>query len=148
MRFRCGEAFGFVADLQVARDGWRNGRTALALGASLVFSCAFAAIAAKYRAAERVMIPLLDILQSIQILGFLSITVTGFIALAIEARDLGAIGWAIGAMLIGITLYEMLLSDEFGGLCRDGARHADRNRVGSSRRGIRVRLQHRVDPIA
>jgi NitT/TauT family transport system permease protein len=52
-----------------------------ALAASLVFACAFAAIAAKYRAAERVMVPLLDILQSIPILGFLSITVTGFIAL-------------------------------------------------------------------
>jgi NitT/TauT family transport system permease protein len=56
-------------------------RMFLALGASLVFSCAFAAVAAKYRAAERVMVPLLDILQSIPILGFLSITVTGFIAL-------------------------------------------------------------------
>ena len=56
-------------------------RMFLALGASLVFACLFAAIAAKYRAAERVMVPLLDILQSIPILGFLSITVTGFIAL-------------------------------------------------------------------
>ncbi len=56
-------------------------RMFIALGASLVFSCAFAAVAAKYRTAERVMVPLLDILQSIPILGFLSITVTGFIAL-------------------------------------------------------------------
>lgn len=56
-------------------------RMFLALGASLIFACVFAAIAAKYRAAERVMVPLLDILQSIPILGFLSITVTGFIAL-------------------------------------------------------------------
>ncbi len=56
-------------------------RMFLALAASLVFACAFAATAAKYRAAERVMVPLLDILQSIPILGFLSITVTGFIAL-------------------------------------------------------------------
>jgi NitT/TauT family transport system permease protein len=56
-------------------------RMFIALGASLIFSCVFAAIAAKYRAAERVMVPLLDILQSIPILGFLSITVTGFIAL-------------------------------------------------------------------
>jgi NitT/TauT family transport system permease protein len=56
-------------------------RMFLALGASLLFSCVFAAVAAKYRSAERVMIPLLDILQSIPILGFLSITVTGFIAL-------------------------------------------------------------------
>jgi NitT/TauT family transport system permease protein len=56
-------------------------RMFLALGASLIFACVFAAVAAKYRAAERVMVPLLDILQSIPILGFLSITVTGFIAL-------------------------------------------------------------------
>jgi NitT/TauT family transport system permease protein len=56
-------------------------RMFLALAASIVFACAFAAVAAKYRAAERVMVPLLDILQSIPILGFLSITVTGFIAL-------------------------------------------------------------------
>jgi len=56
-------------------------RMFIALGASLLFSCAFAAIAAKYRAAEKIMLPLLDILQSIPILGFLSLTVTGFIAL-------------------------------------------------------------------
>jgi NitT/TauT family transport system permease protein len=56
-------------------------RMFLALAASLLFSCLFAAIAAKYRAAEKVMVPMLDILQSIPILGFLSITVTGFIAL-------------------------------------------------------------------
>jgi NitT/TauT family transport system permease protein len=56
-------------------------RMFIALGASVIFACAFAALAAKYRAAERVLVPLLDILQSIPILGFLSITVTGFIAL-------------------------------------------------------------------
>ena len=56
-------------------------RMFLALGASLVFSCVFAVLATKYRAAEKVLVPLLDILQSIPILGFLSITVTGFIAL-------------------------------------------------------------------
>ncbi|MDM0105967.1 ABC transporter permease subunit [Variovorax sp. J22R24] len=188
-------------------------RMFLALGASLVFSCIFAVLATRYRAAEKVLVPMLDVLQSIPILGFLSITVTGFIALfpgnslgvecaaifaiftsqawnmafslyqslrtvpselreaasvfqlsawhrfwrlelpfampgllwnmmmsmsggwffvvaseaisvsnqniklpgvgsyiatAIEARDLGAIGWAIGGMLIGITLYDQL----------------------------------------
>lgn len=188
-------------------------RMFLALGASLIFSCVFAVLATRYRAAEKVLLPTLDILQSIPILGFLSITVTGFIALfpgnllgvecaaifaiftsqawnmafslyqslrtvppelreassvfqlsawhrfwrlelpfampgllwnmmmsmsggwffvvaseaisvsnqniklpgvgsyialAIEARDLGAIGWAIGGMLIGITLYDQL----------------------------------------
>jgi NitT/TauT family transport system permease protein len=52
-----------------------------ALAVSLVFAALFAVLAAKYRAAERLLVPLLDILQSIPILGFLSITVTGFIAL-------------------------------------------------------------------
>lgn len=188
-------------------------RMFLALGASLVFACVFAVLANRYRVAEKILVPVLDILQSIPILGFLSITVTGFIALfpgnllgvecaaifaiftsqawnmafslyqslrtvpaelreasavfqlsawhrfwrlelpfampgllwnmmmsmsggwffvvaseaisvsnqniklpgvgsyiamAIEARDIGAIGWAIGGMLIGITLYDQL----------------------------------------
>jgi len=52
-----------------------------ALGCSLLFSLAFAAIAAKYRAAEKVMIPLLDILQSVPILGFQAIAIAPFIAL-------------------------------------------------------------------
>jgi NitT/TauT family transport system permease protein len=56
-------------------------RMATALVASLVFSLAYAALAAKSRPAEKIMIPVLDILQSVPILGFLSITVTGFIAL-------------------------------------------------------------------
>src|SRR5690349_5591736 len=56
-------------------------RMAGALIASLVFSLSYAALAAKSRQAEKIMIPVLDILQSVPILGFLSITVTGFIAL-------------------------------------------------------------------
>ncbi len=56
-------------------------RMALALVASLVFSLAYAALAAKSKRAEKLLIPILDILQSVPILGFLSITVTGFIAL-------------------------------------------------------------------
>ncbi|WP_420994369.1 ABC transporter permease [Cupriavidus sp. 30B13] len=56
-------------------------RMLLALVASLLFSFAFAALASKNRTAEKVMVPALDILQSIPVLGFLSITVTGFIAL-------------------------------------------------------------------
>lgn len=52
-----------------------------ALGFSLLFSFLFAAIAAKYRAAEKVMIPLLDILQSVPILGFQAIAIAPFIAL-------------------------------------------------------------------
>jgi NitT/TauT family transport system permease protein len=56
-------------------------RMAAALVASLIFSLGYAALAAKSRTAEKILIPVLDILQSVPILGFLSITVTGFIAL-------------------------------------------------------------------
>src|SRR5262249_42553690 len=56
-------------------------RMGAALIASVVFSLAYAALAAKSRQAEKILIPVLDILQSVPILGFLSITVTGFIAL-------------------------------------------------------------------
>src|SRR5690349_952198 len=56
-------------------------RMAAALVASLVFSLVYAALAAKSRQAEKILIPVLDVLQSVPILGFLSITVTGFIAL-------------------------------------------------------------------
>jgi NitT/TauT family transport system permease protein len=56
-------------------------RMAAALAASLVFTLVYATLAAKIKPLERILIPILDILQSIPILGFLSITVTGFIAL-------------------------------------------------------------------
>ncbi len=56
-------------------------RMGIALAVSLIFSLAYAAAAAKSRRAERLLIPVLDILQSVPILGFLSITVTAFIAL-------------------------------------------------------------------
>ncbi len=52
-----------------------------ALFLSLLFSFGFAALAARYRLAEKIMVPALDILQSIPVLGFLTITVTGFIAM-------------------------------------------------------------------
>jgi NitT/TauT family transport system permease protein len=48
---------------------------------SVLFTFAYGYICAKSRRAERVMIPLLDILQSVPVLGFLSVTVTGFIAM-------------------------------------------------------------------
>ena len=52
-----------------------------ALVVSLVFTLAFAPLAAKSRQAEKILIPAIDILQSVPVLGFLSISVTGFIAL-------------------------------------------------------------------
>jgi NitT/TauT family transport system permease protein len=56
-------------------------RMVLALIASLVFSLIYAAAAAKSRRLEKLLVPILDVLQSVPILGFLSITVTGFVAL-------------------------------------------------------------------
>ena len=56
-------------------------RMFMALIGSLIFSISFAVLATRYRIAEKFLVPMLDILQSIPILGFLSITVTGFIAL-------------------------------------------------------------------
>jgi NitT/TauT family transport system permease protein len=56
-------------------------RMVAALIASLAFTFTYATLAAKSRRAESVLVPLLDILQSVPILGFLSVTVTGFIAM-------------------------------------------------------------------
>jgi NitT/TauT family transport system permease protein len=56
-------------------------RMFIALAASFAFTFVYGYAAARSRYAERVLIPLLDILQSVPVLGFLSITVTGFIAL-------------------------------------------------------------------
>jgi len=56
-------------------------RMFIALFFSIVFTFIYGYAAAHSRRAERVLIPLLDILQSVPVLGFLSITVTGFIAL-------------------------------------------------------------------
>ena len=56
-------------------------RMFIALAASMVFSCVFATLTVKYKVAEKILVPLLDILQSIPVLGFLSITVTMFIAM-------------------------------------------------------------------
>ncbi len=56
-------------------------RMFLALGASLLFTLTYATVAAKSRRAEVILVPLLDVLQSVPILGFLSFTVTFFLGL-------------------------------------------------------------------
>jgi NitT/TauT family transport system permease protein len=56
-------------------------RMFVALGASTVFTLGYGYAAARSRRAEKVLIPLLDILQSVPVLGFLSVTITGFMAL-------------------------------------------------------------------
>jgi NitT/TauT family transport system permease protein len=60
-----------------------------ALAASLVFTFVYAAVAAKSRRAEQVLIPILDVLQSVPILGFISLTIVLFLSLA-PGRVLGA----------------------------------------------------------
>jgi len=56
-------------------------RMLLAVIASLLFTLAYATLAAKSRKAGQIMIPILDILQSVPVLGYISFTVTGFMAL-------------------------------------------------------------------
>ncbi len=56
-------------------------RMFIAFLCSLIFTFVYGRIAARYSLAEKIMIPLLDILQSVPVLGFLSITVVGFISL-------------------------------------------------------------------
>jgi NitT/TauT family transport system permease protein len=90
-----------------------SARMALAMLASLVFSAVFAVLASRFRAAEKVLVPLLDILQSIPVLGFLSITVTGFIALfpgrllGVECASIFAI-FTSQAWNMAFSLYQSL----------------------------------------
>jgi NitT/TauT family transport system permease protein len=74
-----------IVDLDPLNLPYYAGRSTLRMFVGLFFSTVFTLtygyVAAHNRRAERVMIPLLDILQSVPVLGFLSITVTGFIAL-------------------------------------------------------------------
>jgi NitT/TauT family transport system permease protein len=60
-----------------------------ALGLSLVFTLTYATWAAKSARAGKLLIPILDILQSVPILGFISITVAFFMSL-VPGRVLGA----------------------------------------------------------
>ena len=64
-------------------------RMLIAMVLSLIFTFTYATLAAKNKRAERLLVPLLDILQSVPILGFISITVVFFMALA-PGRVLGA----------------------------------------------------------
>jgi NitT/TauT family transport system permease protein len=56
-------------------------RMFIALIASVLFTFVYSTAAARLRRAEKVLLPILDILQSVPVLAFLSITVTAFIAL-------------------------------------------------------------------
>ena len=56
-------------------------RMAAAFAASVLFSLVYGYAAARIRGAERLLIPLLDILQSVPVLGFLSVSLTALMGL-------------------------------------------------------------------
>ena len=71
--------------LDPANIPYYTARTVLRMFAAfvcaLLFTFVWGYVAAKSPRARKVMLPLIDILQSVPVLGFLSITVTGFLAL-------------------------------------------------------------------
>jgi NitT/TauT family transport system permease protein len=90
-------------------------RMFVALGLSTLFTFVYGYAAARSRRAERVLVPMLDILQSIPVLGFLSVTVTAFIALfrgsllGLEAASIFAI-FTGQAWNMTFSLYQSLRS--------------------------------------
>ena len=90
-------------------------RMLLALALSLIFTFTYATAAAKSKKAEVLLIPLLDILQSVPILGFISVTVVFFMSLA-PGRVLGAEFAAIFAIFtsqawnMAFSLYQSLIT--------------------------------------
>ncbi|MBV6304622.1 ABC transporter permease subunit [Candidimonas humi] len=64
-------------------------RMLAAMCASLIFTLVYGTIAAKSRRAEKILVPILDILQSVPVLGYISFTVTFFLAL-FPGRVVGA----------------------------------------------------------
>jgi len=72
-------------------------RMFIALIVSLLFTFVYATAAARLRRLEKVLLPILDILQSVPVLGFLAVTVTAFIdlfpgsELGLEAASIFAI---------------------------------------------------------
>lgn len=82
-------------------------RMIIAMIISLLFSFIVGTLAAKNKHAERLIIPAIDILQSVPVLGFLSITVVGFIELfpnSILGPECAAIFAIFVAQVWNITL--------------------------------------------
>jgi NitT/TauT family transport system permease protein len=72
-------------------------RMLAAMAASLIFTLVYGTVAAKSRRAELVLVPLLDILQSVPVLGYISFTVVFFLSL-FPGRVAGAEAAAIFAI--------------------------------------------------
>jgi NitT/TauT family transport system permease protein len=74
-------------------------RMFVALALSLLFTFGYATIAAKSKRAERVLVPILDILQSVPILGYVAVAVT-LLAAAFPGQ---AVGYEIAAIFALFT---------------------------------------------
>ncbi|HZB93407.1 MAG TPA: ABC transporter permease subunit [Stellaceae bacterium] len=72
-------------------------RMLAAMAASLVFTFTYATLAAKSRRAEMVLVPILDVLQSVPILGYISFTIVFFLSL-FPGRIAGAEAAAVFAI--------------------------------------------------
>src|SRR3984957_1954726 len=72
-------------------------RMLAALAASLIFTLVYGTLAAKSRRAELVLVPILDILQSVPVLGYISFTIVFFMSL-FPGRVAGAEAAAIFAI--------------------------------------------------
>ena len=90
-------------------------RMLIAVLASLAFTLIYATLAAKSRRAGQIMIPILDILQSVPVFGYISFTVTAFIALfpgsmmGVECAAIFAI-FTAQAWNMTFSLYQSLLT--------------------------------------
>ncbi len=91
-------------------------RMFIALFFSYAFSFGYAYLAARNRRARRVLIPALDILQSVPVLGFLAVTVTFFTQVVFPGSELGLEAAAIFAVFtaqawnITFSFYHSLVS--------------------------------------
>ncbi|MDP1575133.1 MAG: ABC transporter permease subunit [Coxiellaceae bacterium] len=90
-------------------------RILIALCCSLIFTFTIGTLAAKNKNAERILIPMIDILQSVPVLGYLSFTVIGFLALfhgSMMGPECAAIFVIFTAQVWNITLsfYQSLRS--------------------------------------
>src|SRR5258707_469542 len=112
-----------------------------ALALSLVFTLTYATWAAKSDRAGKLLVPILDILQSVPILGFISITVVFFMSLA-PGRVLahGADRAHRGSGILQALAVDALLA--IGGSLRHAGAHLEHDDVDVGRlvlrRGVRV----------
>lgn len=122
-------------------------RMAIGMVVSLTFTLVYATLAAKSKYAEKILVPILDVLQSIPILGFLSITVTGFIAmfpgdlLGVECAAVFAI-FTSQAWNMTFSLYQSLRT-----VPHDLQEAADMFHLSAWQRFIRLELPFAAPPL-